>query len=140
LTANPLFGLLADAILVLHFSIVVYVIGGLGAGISWLAWSRPAWAAARWFRYTHLAAVAVIVLQSWLGVICPLTTWENALRQRAGQPAYEESFVQHWLHQLLFYSAPWWVFTLIYTAFGLIVALVWWQAARRGVPRGRGSA
>jgi len=140
LTANPLFGLLADAILILHFLIVVYVIGGLAAGITWLAFSRPHWAAARWFRYTHLAAVATIVLQSWLGVVCPLTTWENALRRRAGQMPYEESFVQHWLHQLLFYSAPWWVFTLVYTVFGLVVALVWWQAARRGVSSDQSSA
>lgn len=140
LTANAPFGLLADAILIVHFLVVVYVIGGLMAGLCWLSFNRPRWAAKRWFRYTHLAAVIIIVLQSWLGVVCPLTTWENALRRRAGQSVYEESFVQYWLHQLLFYSAPWWVFTLIYTLFGLIVALVWWRASQRGVPRGRGSA
>jgi polyferredoxin len=83
------------------------------------------------FRYSHLAAVGIVVGQAWLGRICPLTTWENALRRRAGQSSYEETFIQHWLHPLLFYAAPAWVFTAIYSIFGVLVALVWWRAAYR---------
>jgi len=138
LSANNWYGHLADAVLFSHFLIVLFVLSGLLAGISWLLWRRPAWAVSRGFRYSHLVAVAIIALQSWLGVVCPLTLWENALRARAGQPAYTESFIQHWLHALLFYDAPAWVFTLIYTLLGIIVALIWWQAARRQkLPSGR---
>jgi hypothetical protein len=141
LSAKHLYGYLADAVLVSHFLIVLFVLAGLLAGISWLLWRRPAWAVSRGFRYSHLAAVAIIVLQSWLGVICPLTHWENALRARAGQPAYTESFIQHWLHAVLFYDAPAWVFTLIYSLFGGLVTLIWWLAARRQkLPPGRDRA
>jgi hypothetical protein len=30
------------------------------------------------------------------------------------------------VHRLLYYDAPWWVFTLAYTAFALLVLLAWW--------------
>lgn len=124
-------GLLADAVLVLHFAVVLFVLGGFAAGAAWLLWGRPAWAARPGLRSAHLLAVAVVVVQAWAGVLCPLTTWENALRRRAGQAGYDESFVAHWLHALLFYAAPAWVFTLAYTVFGALVVLVWWRAARR---------
>ena len=74
-----------------------------------------------------LALVAVIALQAWTGRLCPLTTWEQALRNRAGQRTYGESFIQHWLSRLIFFDAPWWAFVLAYTAFAGLVALCWWR-------------
>ena len=88
------------------------------------------WTRNRTFRIARLCAIGVVVAQAWLGVICPLTVWENELRRRAGQDAYTETFVQHWLHELLFYDAEPWVFTAIYTVFGVVVLLVWWLTAR----------
>jgi len=49
--------------------------------------------------------------------------WEDALRGRA----HEAGFVQRWIHAWLFWSAPAWVFTTIYVAFGGLVALTWWR-------------
>ena len=72
--------------------------------------------------------------QAWLGRICPLTTWEMALRQRAGQATYGESFIAHWLGRLLYWDAPPWVFTAAYTLFGLAVLATWWRLP----PRRRG--
>ena len=58
-------------------------------------------------------------------MICPLTTWEVALRQKAGQAGYEGSFVEHWLQSILYYSAPNWVFVLGYSLFGALVIASW---------------
>ena len=67
------------------------------------------------------------VFQAWLGQFCPLTTLESWLRIQAGAAAYERSFIEHWLQRLIFYEAPFWVFTMVYTAFAALVALAWWR-------------
>ena len=123
--------LAADAVLLLHVLFVVFVVAGLvlilaGRLMSW-GWVRN-W----WFRVTHLAAIGVVVLQSWLGVICPLTKLEMTLRDRAGDTTYAGSFVSHWLETILYYRAPAWVFAVVYTAFGALVLLSWfWVPPRR---------
>lgn len=116
--------LAADAVLFLHVLFVVFVVVGLililaGKLLSW-AWVRN-W----WFRVMHLAAIGVVVLQSWLGVICPLTKLEMLLRDKAGDSTYAGSFVSHWLEAILYYRAPAWVFAAAYTAFAAIVVLSW---------------
>jgi polyferredoxin len=118
--------LLADAVLTIHVAIVAFVVGGL---VLILAgnWSGWGWVNARWFRLVHLAAIAVVVAQAWLGVICPLTTLESWLRTRAGAMAYDESFIEHWLERALYYDAPAWVFTAAYSLFGLAVVATWWR-------------
>lgn len=129
-----LYGLLADAILIFHFSFVVFVVFGfLLILIGLLAhWS---WIHNRNFRIAHLAAISVVVLQAWFDQLCPLTLWENALRRRAGESGYTESFIEHWLHKVLFYQAESWVFTTIYTIFGALVLLVWFLGKRDGENR-----
>ena len=81
------------------------------------------WTRSFWFRWGHLATVSVIILQSWLGELCPLTVWEQRLRQLAGVEAYSGSFVAHWLHKIMFWEAPHWLFLTIYTLFGAAVLL-----------------
>jgi len=118
--------LLADAVLSLHFAIVVFVIGGLVVVLvgNWRAWRFVnTW----WFRLAHLAAIGVVVAQAWLGIVCPLTTLENWLRVQASEPTYEASFVEHWFRRLIYYDAPAWVFTLAYTLFGFAVIVAWWR-------------
>src|SRR5690606_10625045 len=119
------YGLLADAVLVLHFGVVVFVVGGLAAILAgnWLGWQ---WVNRWWFRLAHLVAIAVIVAQSWLGRLCPLTTLESGLRARAGDAGYAGGFIEHWLGRVLFHDMPFWVFTLGYTAFALLVVGTWW--------------
>lgn len=84
-----------------------------------------AWVKNYWFRVLHLSAIAFVVLQSWLGAICPLTTWEMQLRELSGEARYEGSFIQYWLQYILYYEAPAWVFIVVYTAFGSLVAASW---------------
>ena len=126
-----LYSLLADALLVIHFAFVVFVVVGFLLILLGLL-ARWTWVRNRKFRITHLAAIGIVVLQAWFGQLCPLTIWENALRRRAGQSGYAETFIEHWLHEILFYQAAPWVFTIIYTAFGLLVVLVWFLDRRSG--------
>lgn len=116
--------LVADSLLVLHVLFVAFVVGGL-VFIFIGKIARWKWVQNFWFRVAHLAAITVVVVQSWFGVICPLTIWEMSLRARAGETVYAGSFVQHWLHAILYYEAPAWVFIACYTTFGALVALSW---------------
>lgn len=117
---------LADAVLILHFSIVMFVVGGLllivvGNGLGW------SWVNRLWFRALHLTAIGVVVGESWFGMTCPLTTLESWLRTQAGMGSYTVSFIERWLQWVMFFDAPGWMFTLVYTLFGGLVAWVWWR-------------
>ena len=68
-----------------------------------------------------------MVLQAWLGKICPLTTWEMMLRRRAGDAVYEGAFIAHWFGEMLYFEAPLWVFAVVYTGFGLLVLACWYK-------------
>jgi polyferredoxin len=74
-----------------------------------------------------------VVVQAWLGRICPLTVWESALRERAGDAVYTGSFIAYWLDELLYYQAPAWVFTLVYSLFGALVLASWYFVRPRPV-------
>lgn len=126
--------LLADAVLVAHGLFVAFVVVGQALVLAGL-WRGWPWVRDRRFRIAHLVAIGVVVLQAWLGVLCPLTILENWLRLRAGESGYAGSFVQHWLHRILFYEAEPWVFTAIYTAFGALVVATWRLAPPRTPPR-----
>src|SRR5881394_3773356 len=125
-----LYKLAADAIVVLHVGYVAFVvIGQLSVLVGILC--RWGWIRNPWFRWLHLAAISIVVVEALLGIICPLTTAETWLRSRAGQASYSGDFLGHWAHELLFYDAPVWVFTLIYAAFGLLVLLTFLIAPPR---------
>lgn len=118
--------LLADAVLTLHALFVAFIVFGLLfiliGGIRNSTWINNSW-----FRVLHLAGIGIVVFQSWLGVLCPLTTLEMWLRRQADSASYTESFIQHWLQQVLFYQAPMWVFAVTYTVFGLLVIFAWFK-------------
>lgn len=117
--------LLADVILVVHFAYVLFVVVGfalilLGAALRW-AWIRNPL-----FRYAHLGAIAIVAIGSLVGMACPLTVLEDALRgANPGSP----SFVARWVSRILYYELPDWVFTVTYVLFALAVA-----AALRWIP------
>lgn len=126
---------LADAILVLHVGIVLFVVLGAFV-IPFGAWRGWRWVRGFRWRVTHVVLMGVIAVQAWLGALCPLTVWERALRRRAGEAVYETSFIEHWLSRLIFFEAPWWVFVAAYTVFaGFVLLLWWWVPPRRGMRR-----
>ena len=115
--------LLADAILVLHFAFVLFVVAGLL--LTWIGYFAG-WKFVRnpWFRSAHLLAMAVVVAESLFGVLCPLTKWETALRLKAGEEAaYAGSFIQHWVHRVMFFEIPERTFTMIYVVFFVLIVL-----------------
>ncbi|KXO07782.1 MULTISPECIES: DUF2784 domain-containing protein [Marinobacter] len=124
------FQILADLLLVFHTLLVVFVIFGLVATLVgyFRQWN---WVRNLWFRLSHLVVIGIVVLQAWLGVLCPLTIWEMELRAKAGQGGYEGSFIQHWLETILYYNAPDWVFILVYTLFGTLVVASWFLVKPR---------
>jgi hypothetical protein len=117
--------LLADAMLALHIAIVLFVIGGLVVVVvgNLRGWR---WVNAWWFRLAHVAAIGIVVAETWFGIVCPLTTWERWLRTKAGASIYEGGFIEHWMQRALYYDAPPWVFTMAYSLFGLAVVAAWW--------------
>ena len=130
---------LADTILVVHFGFVTFVVGGLVT--VWVG-RFLGWRFARnfWFRLAHLLAMGLVLAQALGGVICPLTIWEDKLRWMAGEgQRYAGSFIQHWLHRVLFYEASERTLALAYLAFfGLLAASFWlvpprwpWRTASR---------
>lgn len=116
--------LLADTILILHVLFVAFVVLGLLAVYAGYFFNWR-WVRNRVFRIIHLCAIGYVVVQSWLGMVCPLTIWEMALRAEAGVDTYSGAFIQYWLHSLLYFTAPEWVFMLVYTAFGSLVLASW---------------
>lgn len=112
--------LLANAVVFLHAAYVSFVVVGLvailiGCVLRW-QWVRNAW-----FRIVHLTMIGIVVVESIFGITCPLTTLENNLRRAAGETASTESFVGRCVHDLLFFDAPPWVFTVVYCVFGAVV-------------------
>jgi hypothetical protein len=110
--------LAADVILIVHFAFVAFVTGGFA-----LVWAGHfagwPWVANRRFRSLHLAAITFVAIESMIGMVCPLTQWEDTLRGATT----ERSFVARGLHAILYYDLPEWVFSALYVAFAVLTAL-----------------
>lgn len=133
--SGALYLLAADVVLFGHALFVAFVVFGL---VSVLVGKARSWSWVRnpWFRLAHLAAIGVVVVQSWFGAVCPLTTLEMALRARAGDAVYPGAFVAHWLETILYYRAPSWVFAACYTVFGALVVASWLWVRPRSFRQG----
>ena len=126
--------ILADLVVVVHFAYVAFVVLGQFGILYGLARKRN-WARNPYFRWTHLLAIALVVLQSWVGVTCPLTDLESRLREQAGQSGYPGDFIGYWVHDFLFYEFPDGLFMLIYTLFGTLVLATFVLAPPRCPPK-----
>jgi hypothetical protein len=117
--------LLAGVVAVLHGAAVLFMLTGAVLAL----------------RRTRLLAVHAPVALAILGVNlagadCPLTTFELALRDRAGAPAYDDGFLGHYVFQPLGLdvAAPGTQLGVYAAAFGLNVlgyGLVLTRALRR---------
>ncbi|WP_417850764.1 DUF2784 domain-containing protein [Thalassoglobus sp.] len=115
-----IFGVLADFVALLHIAYAAVIVIGLlmillGYFLKW-KWIRNPW-----FRCIHLIMIAIVVYEAWAGITCPLTVWERELRTLAQQPFDGESLIGKSVHFLLFFDAPWWVFTTCYSLCGALV-------------------
>ena len=132
-----LYNYLADAVVVFHATYIGFVILGLlailvGALLHWK------WVRNFWFRAVHFLMILIVVVQAVAGIICPLTTLEKHWRDKGGGEVYTGSFVGHWVHELIFYNGPPWVFTLCYILFGIgVLATLLLAPPERPRRRGR---
>jgi len=81
----------ADAVLLVHFAFVAFVVLG---GLLLLRWPALAW--------IHLPAVAWAAIVELAGWVCPLTPLEVTLRQAAGVSGYSGDFLEHYIVALLY--------------------------------------
>lgn len=111
----------ADIVLVLHFFFFLFCAGGEAAILAG-ALLKFGWIRNRAFRIIHLAAVVTVGIEGAVGFLCPLTSWEYALRRAAGQSVESEiPLVPRIIRALLFHDFPPWVFTLLYIGFAALV-------------------
>jgi hypothetical protein len=101
---------LADGVVVFHFAVVLFVIGG-GALLLWR----------RWVAWVHLPVVAWVIFAECFHYLCPLTYLENWLRDQGGGEAYRGDFVAHYIMPVLY---PEGLTPRIQVVFGVLVFLI----------------
>ena len=120
----------ADLVVIVHMAYALTVVFGLP--VIWLGIAlRHQWVRNFWLRGGHLAMILVVVAEAWAGITCPLTVWEQQLRDLAGQETYRGAFLANVVHNLLFYEVTPLVLAGVYTAFGLLVLGSFWFAPPR---------
>lgn len=113
--------LLADVILIVHFLIAAFVTAGFVL-VPFGAWRNWRFVRRRGLRLLHLGAISFVALEALVGIACPLTVWENALRGASD----ERGFVAAWVSRWLYYDAPPWIFTALYVV-AAAIALIGWR-------------
>ncbi len=81
---------MVELLLIIHFVIILFIIFGLPVGLYFNS---------RLFRIIHASSLAGVALLMVLKVPCPLTIWEEMLRQ---SPVYEGSFITSWLNRIIY--------------------------------------
>ncbi|MBI3899165.1 MAG: DUF2784 domain-containing protein [Gammaproteobacteria bacterium] len=120
--------MLADVILVTHALIVGFIALGfvvipLGNLCHWRFVRH------RSLRLLHLGGILFVAAEALLGITCPLTVWEDALR---GATDGDGGFIVRWLSWLLYYNVPLWIFSLIYVVAALLALSLWrWVPVER---------
>lgn len=81
----------ADGVLLLHLAFILFAVLGGALALRW-----------RWMPLVHLPAAAWAFFVELSGRTCPLTYLENDFRIKAGQSGYTESFVEHYLLDVIY--------------------------------------
>ena len=93
--------ILADAITVFHLGYIAFVV--IGQLLIWIGWATGwKWVRNPTFRLLHFLAIAFVAFEGVIDMKCPLTVWEDQLREAAGQIPGEETFMARLVHQVLF--------------------------------------
>ncbi len=115
------YGLMADALLLLHGGFVLFVVAG---GLLVLRWP--------WLAWLHLPAALWGAVIEFAGFVCPLTPLENAWRRAAGGTGYQGGFIEHYILPVLYPRA---LTRNTQLVLGLVVVLlnlfIYWRVFRR---------
>jgi hypothetical protein len=86
-----LYRIAADGLVLFHLLFILFVVGG---GLLVLKWRRLiAW---------HLPAALWGMAVEFFHLPCPLTDWENHLRQAAGDAGFSSGFIEHYLWPVIY--------------------------------------
>ncbi len=117
-----MYSFLADTLVVIHLGYCAFVVLGQVAIILAAAF-RWSWGRNPWFRWLHLLAIGIVVLEVGMNWRCPLTVWEEDLRRAAGMQVNEaDSFIGRIAHDTLFFDQPPIFFNTLHVAMGVVVA------------------
>ena len=118
--------LAADAILLVHFAFVAFVV--LGFLLIWIGYIlKSGFIKNAKFRLCHILAMGIVLVESLIGMICPLTEWENILRIKGGEgKEYTSSFIKEWIHRIMFYEFREQTFLVIYILFFALLFFTFW--------------
>jgi hypothetical protein len=116
MTAHP-DPLLANAVLVAHLLVIGFNVFGLVAiplG-GWLGWR---FVRVRWWRWLHLASMAVVAVQALAGRACILTTLQDRL---AGAATPGPPLILGFVNRVIFWPLPLWAFAVLYVVLFIFV-------------------
>jgi hypothetical protein len=85
------FRLAADFVLLLHLAFILFAVLGAVMAVWW-----------NWIPLVHVPVAAWGIFVEITGRSCPLTYLENYLRIKAGQSGYTESFIEHYLLEIIY--------------------------------------
>jgi len=86
-----LYRIAADGLVLFHLLFILFVLFG---GLLVLKWRPLIWA--------HLPTAVWGVMVEVLHLYCPLTQWENLMRQSAGQNGYGGGFIEHYVWPVIY--------------------------------------
>ncbi len=125
-----MYSLLANLVLIVHLTFVVFVLCG---GLLVLKW--------RWIAWLHLPAAVWGAIVEFTGWICPLTPLENWLRTHSGETSYRSDFITQYLLPMLYPEGLTHLVQLLLGTWVVVLnaAVYWWlwQMQMRGVSRNR---
>ncbi|HEX6260324.1 MAG TPA: DUF2784 domain-containing protein [Woeseiaceae bacterium] len=122
-------GVLADAVVLLHLTFVLFVVFGGLLVMRYL-----------WFALVHAPAFVWGAYIEITGGLCPLTGVENRLRQNAGEAGYDAGFIEHYIYPVLYppgltRSTQLWLAAIVLGLNGAIYGLILMR--RMSIRRGR---
>ena len=112
--------MIADIILMFHFSIIFFITFGfflipIGYSFGWV------WIKNSKLRICHCGMMIFVTFETILGITCPLTLFENNLR------GIDEStsFIFYWINQIIYWNFPTQSFIILYCIFLVWTFLMW---------------
>ena len=112
--------LFADIILIIHFLIVIFIAFGfflipIGYKLNWV------WVQNLKLRICHCGMMIFVTLETLLGITCPLTIFENNLRNIN----HSKSFISYWIDQIIYWNLPSQFFMILYCCTLVWTFLLW---------------
>jgi hypothetical protein len=119
---------LAGAVLAVHLVVIAFNLFGMVATPlgGWRGWG---FVRVRWWRWLHLASMAVVAVQALAGRACFLTIVQSGLSGESGAPP---PLIMTVVNRLIYWPLPIWVFGAAYVVLFLyVIALMWLVPPRK---------